>query len=84
MIAIVLYTIFSPVIIFCKVSEVITWEFFSNQKWKVRSEPNLTKYWQNQALRAQAQFRDAEIKSGLQQDELEKKFQLAQKQRGQR
>jgi hypothetical protein len=84
MIAIVLYTIFWPVIVVCKVSEVFTWELFSNKNWKVRSQPNLTKYWQNQALAAQYQLRDAEIKSGLQQDELEKKFQLAQKQRGQR
>ncbi len=84
MIAIVLYTIFYPVIAACKVVEFIVWEFLSNEGWKVRPQHNLTQYWQNQALVAQGQLRDAEVESGRRQEELEKKFRQEQMQRGQR
>lgn len=84
MIAIVLHTIFYPVIAACKVIEFIVWQFLSNGSWKVHPANNLTQYWQNQAIVAHYELRDTKIESGRRQEELEKKFRKEQKQRGQR
>lgn len=82
--AIVLYTIFWPVIAVCKVAEFVVWDFLSSENWKAHPQGNLARYWQNHALAAQRQLRDMELESKLQQVEFENKFRKELKHRGQK
>ena len=75
MLKVLLYALFSPVILFAVVAGFIVWEIFSNGRWKERQpKANPAIPLQNQVIEARRELRDLEYKSRRQKEELEAKI----------